>query len=121
MSDKLNVEPMKLHAERVLAQHADWDAGLRQSEMDVLKLAIMSKDLAADVTALLAALAERDAEVARLRVALASVRQTHVTCEDPWYSCPKCPEGSLRDNDGECNCGADAANAIIEAALRGQA
>lgn len=67
MSDKLNVEPMKLHAERVLAQHADWDAGLRQSEMDVLKLAIMSKDLAADVTALLAALGERDAEVARLR------------------------------------------------------
>lgn len=71
MSDKLNVEPMKLHAERVLAQHADWDAGLRQSEMDVLKLAIMSKDLAADVTALLAALAERDAEVARLRAELA--------------------------------------------------
>ena len=34
----------------------------------------------------------------------------HVECEDPWYSCPKSPEGCLADNGDECDCGADRIN-----------
>jgi hypothetical protein len=54
----------------------------------------------------------------RLREALTKLRRSHVYCEDTWYSCPKADEGCADDSQGEdCNCGADAANAIIAAAL----
>ena len=60
------------------------------------------------------------AENKRLREALESLRQKHYTCEDGWYSCPKCEEGCLDERAGsECNCGAEQQNAIIDNALKG--
>jgi hypothetical protein len=64
---------------------------------------------------------ERDAARAReqkMRDVLASLRRGHDTCEDSWYSCPKSPDGCANDGAGDdCNCGADAHNAIIDNAL----
>lgn len=46
---------------------------------------------------------------------LERLRLTHYICEDCWYSCPKSTEGCCDDNQGsECNCGADAHNAILD-------
>lgn len=39
--------------------------------------------------------------------------RNHYYCEDSWYSCPKHPDGSAKDNDGECDCGADNHNAEV--------
>jgi len=38
--------------------------------------------------------------------------QTHYSCEDSWYSCPKSENGCYNDAypDDECNCGADEHN-----------
>jgi len=48
----------------------------------------------------------RERAVAKL---LAELNAPHTECEDPWYSCPKSPEGCA--NDGEdpniCTCGTD--------------
>lgn len=42
--------------------------------------------------------------------------QSHYSCEDCWYSCPKSTGGCCNDAEGdECNCGADAHNAMVEA------
>jgi len=50
--------------------------------------------------------------------ALENNRWTHHYCEDTWYSCPKHEEGCANDSEGdECNCGADKANAEIDAAI----
>ena len=50
--------------------------------------------------------------------ALESNRQTHYYCEDTWYSCPKHEEGCANEAEGnDCNCGADEANAVIDAAI----
>ena len=54
----------------------------------------------------------------RLRGLLLRAKRPHYYCEDSWYSCPKAPDGCADENQGdECNCGADAWNAEIEAAL----
>ncbi len=50
--------------------------------------------------------------------ALEKSKRGHYYCEDTWYSCPKHREGCANDNAGtECDCGADEANATIDAAL----
>jgi hypothetical protein len=50
--------------------------------------------------------------------ALENNRQAHHYCEDTWYSCPKHEDGCANDAEGdECNCGADKANAEIDAAI----
>jgi len=42
----------------------------------------------------------------------------HHECEDSWYSCPKSPGGCSNDEAGDnCDCGADAHNARIDAIL----
>ena len=42
-------------------------------------------------------------------------KRPHYYCEDPWYSCPKAPEGCANEYAGtECNCGADEHNAMVE-------
>ena len=38
---------------------------------------------------------------------------SHYYCEDSWYSCPKAADGCAKDNDGECDCGADEHNAKV--------
>jgi len=61
----------------------------------------------------------------KLYEALVAVRRPHLTVvEDCWYSCPKARNedgrrASCRDSEDPetCTCGADAANAIIDAAL----
>jgi hypothetical protein len=61
---------------------------------------------------------DHEAEIAQLREALEASRMPHYTCDDKWYSCPKAPDGCLDRSEGsECNCGADAHNARIDAAL----
>lgn len=61
------------------------------------------------------------AENAKLRAALESLRQNgHYECDDTWYSCPKHPEYCGDDDRNHCNCGTDATNAIIDAALKGE-
>ena len=56
--------------------------------------------------------------IEQMRRALESVKQRHyVNDDDSWYSCPA---SGLCSNDSagtDCNCGADRANSIIEAAL----
>ena len=50
--------------------------------------------------------------------ALENNKQTHHYCEDTWYSCPKHEDGCANDAEGdECNCGADKANAEIDATI----
>jgi hypothetical protein len=50
--------------------------------------------------------------------ALECSRRSHHYCEDTWYSCPKHEEGCANEAEGnECNCGADEANAQIDAAI----
>ena len=45
-------------------------------------------------------------------------KRGHYYCEDPWYTCPKHPDGCANDNEGtDCNCGADEWNARVEALL----
>lgn len=56
--------------------------------------------------------AERD----KLRAALEASRIPHHICDDSWFSCPKSDDGEP-DKQCECNCGADAHNARIDAAL----
>ena len=57
-------------------------------------------------------------EVERLREALTKLRVEHLYVDDCWYSCPKSIEGCCDDSKGDdCNCGADAHNAVIDAAL----
>jgi len=62
-------------------------------------------------------LAEKDRLIEQMREALKSLRQKHVICEDGWYSCPASGECYRDDAGDECDCGADTANKIIEAAL----
>ena len=54
----------------------------------------------------------------RLRTALTSLKRSHDTCEDSWYSCPKSPDGCADESQTGCTCGADHYNAIIDAALQ---
>ena len=50
--------------------------------------------------------------------ALENNKRTHYYCEDTWYSCPKHEEGCANNFEGdECNCGADKANAEIDASI----
>ena len=45
-------------------------------------------------------------------------RRRHYYCEDPWYSCPKHPDGCANDGVGpDCDCGADQINAEVDAIL----
>lgn len=53
-------------------------------------------------------------------------RREHRHCDDSWYCCKKCSaidHGGLEDvpADAMCNCGADAWNARVDAALAGHA
>ena len=56
-------------------------------------------------------------KIATLRKALEKTRQTHSYCEDTFYCCPKQIDYCGNDESGECNCGADDVNAIIDKAL----
>lgn len=39
----------------------------------------------------------------------------HYCCDDPYYNCPKHPEGSCNDDSGdECNCGGAKHNEKVE-------
>jgi hypothetical protein len=50
--------------------------------------------------------------------ALENNRQTHLYCEDTWYSCPKHEDGCANKLEGdECNCGADDVNAQFDEAI----
>ena len=55
----------------------------------------------------------------RMRAALEAAKLPHYVCEDDcWYSCPK--SGECCDDTADqtkCNCGADAHNAKIDAAI----
>lgn len=76
-------------------------------------------ELAHSVVALHNRVAEQAAEIERLRACILTlaIEQTHVDCDDGWYSCPKSFSGCLDDQAGpECNCGADEWNARVRAA-----
>jgi hypothetical protein len=84
----------------------------RAEATEVTRLRSYNEGLAKNVT-------ELEAEVERLRAALAAAKISHFHCEmDQWYSCPKSPEGCQNPSDGDdCTCGADEHNAAIDAAL----
>ena len=49
-----------------------------------------------------------------LEKALKLAKRYHYYSEDPWYSCPKAPDGCANEHAGtECNCGADKTNAEL--------
>lgn len=54
-----------------------------------------------------------------LAARLEAAKRRHYYCEDSWYSCPLDPDGCADDSapKNRCNCGADAFNAKIDAAL----
>ena len=63
---------------------------------------------------------ENGAEIARLRELagqlLVLAKREHFDCdEDCWYSCPKSGECCDDRQGPECNCGADAHNAKVDA------
>jgi predicted RNase H-like nuclease (RuvC/YqgF family) len=63
-------------------------------------------------------IAKRDKLIEQMRDALKALKQRHyVNDDDNWYSCPA--SGLCSDDYAgtDCNCGADHANSIIEAAL----
>lgn len=41
-------------------------------------------------------------------------KREHYYCEDAWYTCPKHPEGTCRDDVTECECGADRYNEQVD-------
>jgi hypothetical protein len=50
--------------------------------------------------------------------AVAALKIGHNYCEDSWYSCPKAEDGCSDKTKGEeCDCGADAHNARVDAIL----
>ena len=59
-----------------------------------------------------------DEIVEEMARALEKSKRYHHYCDDSYYSCPMHPE-ELKEHPlkNECNCGADKANAIIDAAL----
>ena len=63
----------------------------------------------------------REMPRARLAEAVDLLRHSkreHYYCDDCWYSCPKAKDGTCNDGKGdECDCGADAFNATIDAFL----
>lgn len=59
--------------------------------------------------------------ISQLEDALRKCYRKHHICEDSYYSCPKsgdCPRDAFI-GDPVCTCGADAMNAVIDAALSG--
>lgn len=61
--------------------------------------------------------ARNDIELLRRALnALKVARREHFSNdEDPWYSCPKSPEGTTNDSKGDgCDCGADRINDSID-------
>ena len=54
-----------------------------------------------------------------LRAAAVVLAGPHQVCEDPWYSCPKSPEGCADDRQGPgCTCGVEDSVRRIYAALQ---
>jgi hypothetical protein len=48
----------------------------------------------------------------------ALAKRNHYYCEDSWHSCPKAEDGCADDSQADqCNCGADAHNAKVDALL----
>lgn len=56
------------------------------------------------------------ASIGELRLLLAESKRAHYVCEDCWYSCPKSGE-CCDERQVECNCGAEAWNAKVDALL----
>lgn len=53
-----------------------------------------------------------------LLTALRESKRAHHYCEDCWYSCPKAEDGCCNRAEGtDCNCGADAWNAKVDALI----
>lgn len=52
-----------------------------------------------------------------LREALKELRRGHSICEDGFYSCPKSNDYCGPEEGGECNCGADDDNSLIDLVL----
>lgn len=48
---------------------------------------------------------------------LEQLRREHLSVPDCWYSCPKSGDCCNEAEGDECNCGADAHNALIDALL----
>jgi hypothetical protein len=55
---------------------------------------------------------------ARFKEVLESLRLSHGTCDDCFYSCPMSDECCDDEAERKCNCGADAHNAKIDAAIK---
>lgn len=91
-----------------------------RAERDALALQLKSAQ-----DALAAVIAENTAKaeaLERYKAALEGSRWSHrIVDDDPWYSCPRAVwadgTSAYAGSDDECNCGADKANAIIDAAL----
>jgi hypothetical protein len=50
-----------------------------------------------------------------------SVAGEHYCCADPWYSCPKNPEGCANEKAGtDCNCGLDERIKAIATAIKSE-
>ena len=63
-------------------------------------------------------LAAKDAKITELQNVLKGMKQNHRYCDDPWYSCPKHPDGCANAAEGTgCTCGADEANTAIDNVL----
>lgn len=64
-------------------------------------------------------IAELRAQVEKLREGLEGAKRGHRYCDDSFYSCPLSEDGCSDDGyeEDECNCGADAINARIDALL----
>ena len=58
---------------------------------------------------------EKQIEIAKAidRLATLALRRHLYVDDDPWYSCPKAPGGTLRDVPDKCDCGADEHNADV--------
>lgn len=52
------------------------------------------------------------------RADMEALKLVHHICEDCWYSCPLSKEGCCDDRETECNCGATAHNAKVDALIQ---
>jgi hypothetical protein len=66
----------------------------------------------------IASCAEAADEIDTLRALLLESKRTHYVCDgDCWYSCPKSGQCCNEEPKDKCDCGADAWNAKVDAAL----
>lgn len=98
-----------------MPQPYDEDRRYSEREIERLRDDIRTVNEAAEM---LSCAVPEAALIPELVAMLKRSKRGHYYCEDSWYSCPKAEDGCADERKGdECDCGADAWNAELQALL----